>query len=77
MSAELIQTNKTPFVREDVDPITLDIIENALKNARYEMDGVLFRPLDEIAEPFGCFDICMLEDANRQLHQDRHHRNFG
>lgn len=43
MSAELIQTNQTPFVREDVDPITLDIIENALKNARYEMDAVLFR----------------------------------
>ncbi|MGR8947103.1 MAG: hydantoinase B/oxoprolinase family protein, partial [Gammaproteobacteria bacterium] len=43
MSAELIQPNKTPFVRSDVDPITLDIIENALKNARYEMDAVLFR----------------------------------
>src|SRR6185503_18670052 len=26
-----------------VDPITLDIIEGALKNARYEMDAVLFR----------------------------------
>lgn len=26
-----------------VDPITLDIIENALKNARYEMDGVVVR----------------------------------
>ena len=43
MSAELIQPNKTAFVRNDVDPITLDIIENALKNARYEMDAVLFR----------------------------------
>ena len=30
------------FVREhDIDPITLDIIENALSNARYEMDRVL------------------------------------
>ena len=27
----------------DVDPVTLDIIENALRNARYEMDEVLFR----------------------------------
>ena len=27
----------------DVDPITLDIIEGALKNARFEMDAVLFR----------------------------------
>ena len=26
-----------------VDPVTLDIIEGALKNARYEMDAVLFR----------------------------------
>jgi N-methylhydantoinase B len=43
MTAQLIQSNNTPFVRGDVDPITLDIIENALKNARYEMDAVLFR----------------------------------
>lgn len=43
MPAELIEINKTPFVRGDVDPITLDIIENALKNARFEMDAVLFR----------------------------------
>ena len=26
-----------------IDPITLDIIENALKNARFEMDGVVVR----------------------------------
>ena len=26
-----------------VDPVTLDIIEGALKNARFEMDAVLFR----------------------------------
>jgi hypothetical protein len=26
-----------------VDPITLDIIENALKNARFEMDNVVVR----------------------------------
>ena len=28
---------------QDVDPVTLDIIENALRNARHEMDAVLFR----------------------------------
>ncbi|MCH7476934.1 MAG: hydantoinase B/oxoprolinase family protein [SAR324 cluster bacterium] len=28
---------------EEVDPITLDLIENALRNARHEMDAVLFR----------------------------------
>ncbi len=27
----------------EIDPITLDIIENALKNTRYEMDAVLYR----------------------------------
>ena len=27
----------------EVDPVTLDIIEGALKSARYEMDAVLFR----------------------------------
>lgn len=27
----------------ETDPVTLDIIENALRNARYEMDAVLFR----------------------------------
>ena len=26
-----------------IDPITLDIIENALRHARFEMDAVLFR----------------------------------
>ena len=26
-----------------IDPITLDMIENALKNARFEMDGVVVR----------------------------------
>jgi N-methylhydantoinase B len=27
----------------DIDPVTLDIIENALKNTRFEMDAVLYR----------------------------------
>lgn len=43
MPAELIQTNSKRFERVEVEPITLDIIENALKNARFEMDAVLFR----------------------------------
>ncbi|CNE95159.1 N-methylhydantoinase [Mycobacterium tuberculosis] len=41
--AEILQTNTEPAARVDVDPVTLDIIENALRNARYEMDEVLFR----------------------------------
>ena len=43
MTAKIIETNPTPFNRQDVDSITLDIIENALRNARNEMDAVLFR----------------------------------
>ncbi|MGD9603516.1 MAG: hydantoinase B/oxoprolinase family protein [Gammaproteobacteria bacterium] len=43
MPARIIETNATPLQRVDVDPVTLDIIENALKNARFEMDTVLFR----------------------------------
>ena len=39
-----------------VDPVTLDIIEGALKSARYEMDTVLFRTASGTV---GCFDdIC-------------------
>ena len=43
MTSKIIQTNQEPFKRLDVDPITLDIIENALRNARVEMDATLFR----------------------------------
>ena len=43
MTGKIIQSNETPFNRLDVDPITLDIIENALRNARVEMDATLFR----------------------------------
>jgi N-methylhydantoinase B len=43
MGANIIQTNPTPFTPVGVDPITLDLIENALRNTRFEMDAVLFR----------------------------------
>lgn len=43
MAARLIETNETPLEQVEVDAVTLDIIENALKNARFEMDAVLFR----------------------------------
>ncbi|MDG5493726.1 hydantoinase B/oxoprolinase family protein [Niveispirillum sp. BGYR6] len=43
MVAQIIQTNPTPFQKIAIDPITLDIIENALRNARAEMDATLFR----------------------------------
>ncbi|TMR39271.1 hydantoinase B/oxoprolinase family protein [Nonomuraea zeae] len=41
--AQIIQTTTAPPAEIEVDPVTLDIIENALRNARYEMDEVLFR----------------------------------
>ena len=43
MTAQIIQTNSAPFQSVKLDSITLDIIENALRNARAEMDAVLFR----------------------------------
>ncbi len=43
MPAKIIQPNKEPFKKVDIDPITLDIIESALRSARYEMDAVLYR----------------------------------
>ncbi len=43
MPATIIETNDTPFDKIDIDPVTLDIIENALRNARIEMDATLVR----------------------------------
>ncbi len=43
MPATIIETNTTPFAKTEVDTITLDIVENALRNAREEMDATLFR----------------------------------
>jgi N-methylhydantoinase B len=36
-----VKIAQTPGV--EIDPVTLDIIENALKNTRFEMDAVLYR----------------------------------
>jgi transposase len=41
MPARIVQTNTIPFNKVAVEPITLDIIENALRNARAEMDAVM------------------------------------
>jgi N-methylhydantoinase B len=43
MTAILLEENTKPLQKVSVDSVTLDIIENALKNARFEMDAVLFR----------------------------------
>src|SRR3954465_10236550 len=41
--ARIIETATGDVPKGDVDPVTLDLIENGLRNARYEMDEVLFR----------------------------------
>ncbi|MEU8234083.1 hydantoinase B/oxoprolinase family protein [Actinoplanes sp. NPDC048967] len=41
--ARIVEPNTTPVPRVEVDPVTLDLVENGLRNARYEMDEVLFR----------------------------------
>ncbi len=43
MPAQIIQTNNRPFADVSIDPVTLDIIENAMRNARIEMDATLVR----------------------------------
>ena len=43
MPATIVATNQTPFRKIDIDPVTLDIVENALRNARIEMDATLVR----------------------------------
>lgn len=41
--AQLIETATEPLRSVDVDLITIDLVEYGLRNARYEMDEVLFR----------------------------------
>ncbi|MDO9487441.1 MAG: hydantoinase B/oxoprolinase family protein [Sphingomonadaceae bacterium] len=41
--AQIIETSPRSFETVPVDPVTLDIIENALRNARVEMDTTLVR----------------------------------
>ena len=43
MPAKIIQRNTKPHKKVKTDTVTIDIIESALRNARYEMDTVLFR----------------------------------
>ena len=43
MPAQIIQADSTPFNTVAIDPVTLEVIENALRNARIEMDATLVR----------------------------------
>ncbi len=59
MSATIKQTNTAPLQTVDVEGVTVDIIENALRNAREEMDAVLFRTAMSpgIREQGDCFPM--------------------
>ena len=43
IKAQVIQKNKKKFKNIKIDAVTLDIVESALKNARFEMDATVFR----------------------------------
>jgi N-methylhydantoinase B len=43
MATTIIQSSDIPFSPVSIDPVTLDVIENALRNARVEMDTTLVR----------------------------------
>jgi N-methylhydantoinase B len=43
MATTIIQSSDIPFKKVPIDPVTLDVIENALRNARVEMDTTLVR----------------------------------
>lgn len=71
MNEKIIQTNTAPLERVDVDTVTVDIIENALKNAREEMDAVLFRTAMSpgIREQGDCFPMIANKDGKMVVGQ--------
>jgi N-methylhydantoinase B len=71
MTARIIETSPKPFERVDVDTVTVDIIENALSNARIEMDAVLFRTAMSpgIREQGDCFPMIANVDGKMVVGQ--------
>ena len=71
MPATIIETNNTPLKKVDVEGVTVDIIENALKNARIEMDAVLFRTAMSpgIREQGDCFPMIANKDGKMVVGQ--------
>ncbi|MEJ8567856.1 hydantoinase B/oxoprolinase family protein [Elongatibacter sediminis] len=71
MPARIIETNDAPFQRIEVDTVTVDIIENALRNARVEMDAVLFRTAMSpgIREQGDCFPMIANRDGKMVVGQ--------
>ncbi len=71
MPSRIIQTNHAPFKRIEPDTVTVDIIENALRNARVEMDAVLFRTAMSpgIREQGDCFPMIANRDGKMVVGQ--------
>lgn len=71
MNNKIIETNHQPVNRIDVDTVTVDIIENALRNAREEMDAVLFRTAMSpgIREQGDCFPMIANKDGKMVVGQ--------
>jgi N-methylhydantoinase B len=71
MNNKILQTNTSPLNRVEVDTVTVDIIENALSNAREEMDAVLFRTAMSpgIREQGDCFPMIANKDGKMVVGQ--------
>jgi len=71
MPATIIQSNTQPLTSVDVDGVTVDLIENALRNAREEMDAVLFRTAMSpgIREQGDCFPMIANRDGKMVVGQ--------
>ena len=71
MSARIIETNESPLQTVDVDGITVDLIENALKNAREEMDALVSRTAlsPGIREQGDCFPMIANNDGKMVVGQ--------
>lgn len=71
MRNKIKETNSNPIARVDVDTVTVDIIENALRNAREEMDAVLFRTAMSpgIREQGDCFPMIANRDGKMVVGQ--------
>lgn len=71
MNNKILETNASPLNRVEVDTVTVDIIENALSNARVEMDAVLFRTAMSpgIREQGDCFPMIANKDGKMVVGQ--------
>jgi len=71
MNNKILETNTSPLNRVEVDTVTVDIIENALSNARVEMDAVLFRTAMSpgIREQGDCFPMIANKDGKMVVGQ--------